>query len=297
MRDLAFCQNEALVYGRSYSTAPADSAGRAIALGWINSAAESSRENKIIKTCMIAKGYKTVDKDSPLFSNNQSVSSWNPPAHQDTALNDIMLGHWLYVVTNTDSGITGHIEYYFMPHNRYILSVTENSLVNLGSGTNGTDVGRYYASGNKLVTWCDTDDKPETYTYSITDHQLTIMMLGMNLAFHRTGEVSNADNKTGISIIGHWESIAFKGKGVGDGVEKMQLDFLPNNQCIGTTKQNGKTYINKGQYTVKDNVIVFADPNTAPETAGYSLVGDKLVLTYRAGDAEVTLQRARTNTR
>jgi len=69
-RDLAVCQNEALVYGRSYSPIPADSAGQAIALGMLASSAESSRENKIIQTCMISKGYSLVGTNSPLLSNN-----------------------------------------------------------------------------------------------------------------------------------------------------------------------------------------------------------------------------------
>jgi hypothetical protein len=69
-RDLAMCQNEALVYGRSYSPIPADSAGQAIALGMLASAAESSRENKIIQTCMIARGYTMVNKNSTILTNN-----------------------------------------------------------------------------------------------------------------------------------------------------------------------------------------------------------------------------------
>jgi lipoprotein NlpI len=67
-RDLADCQNEALVNGRSYSPIPADSAGASIALGMLASSAENSRENQIVQTCMTAKGYSLVNTNSPLLT-------------------------------------------------------------------------------------------------------------------------------------------------------------------------------------------------------------------------------------
>ena len=56
-RDLADCQNESLVNGRAYSPIPAQDAGASIALGMLASSAENNRENEIVQTCMIAKGY------------------------------------------------------------------------------------------------------------------------------------------------------------------------------------------------------------------------------------------------
>lgn len=69
-RDLALCQNEALVNGQSYSPIPADTAGHAILLGMLASSSESSRENQIVQTCMTAKGYTLVDTNSPLLTDS-----------------------------------------------------------------------------------------------------------------------------------------------------------------------------------------------------------------------------------
>jgi len=59
-RDLAACQNEALVNGHAYSPIPADTFGHAIILGMFASSSENSRENQIVQTCMTAKGYSLV---------------------------------------------------------------------------------------------------------------------------------------------------------------------------------------------------------------------------------------------
>ena len=60
-RDLAACQNQALVNGQGYSPIPARTAGQAILLGMLASSSEDKRENRIVSTCMIAKGYQLVN--------------------------------------------------------------------------------------------------------------------------------------------------------------------------------------------------------------------------------------------
>lgn len=70
-RDLAECQYAALVNGRSYSPIPTQNAGAAIALGMLASSAENSRQNQIVQTCMISKGYSLVKTNSPLLKDSQ----------------------------------------------------------------------------------------------------------------------------------------------------------------------------------------------------------------------------------
>src|ERR1035437_428720 len=70
-RDLADCQNEALVNGRSFSPIPAQDAGASIALGMLASSSEKSRQNQIVQTCMAAKGYSLVNTNSPLLTDAQ----------------------------------------------------------------------------------------------------------------------------------------------------------------------------------------------------------------------------------
>ena len=70
-RDLAECQYESLVNGRSYSPIPADTAGHAILLGMLASSSENSRQNQIVQTCMTAKGYSLVNSNAPFLKNIQ----------------------------------------------------------------------------------------------------------------------------------------------------------------------------------------------------------------------------------
>jgi TPR repeat protein len=74
-RDLAECQYESLVNGRSYSPIPADTAGHAVLLGMIASAAENSRQNQIVQTCMAAKGYSLVNSNAPFLMNSKPPTS------------------------------------------------------------------------------------------------------------------------------------------------------------------------------------------------------------------------------
>jgi len=89
-----------------------------------------------------------------------------------------LLGHWLLVPTS-DMLCSGHIDYYFLPGNRFKIT---SSLIN----TNGEPIplypsqdlekeGRYYFVDNKLVTWGDKEEKPKPpKDFSLTDTELTI---------------------------------------------------------------------------------------------------------------------------
>jgi len=100
------------------------------------------------------------------------------------------------------------------------------------------------------------------------------------------------DSKATIDLIGHWEcDTVVKGK-VGVGLESVEFDFLPGNQLVTTSIQNGKKYSTKGQYAVEDdNKIVIMSPDTAPERCRYSLKGDHLALRFGNGEGEMILQK------
>jgi predicted CoA-binding protein len=84
-RDLAECQNQALINGQSYSPIPARTAGQAILLGMLASSSENKREYQIVSTCMMAKGYQLVNRDQLL--NASTAGNVNPvegqPVFQD----------------------------------------------------------------------------------------------------------------------------------------------------------------------------------------------------------------------
>jgi hypothetical protein len=106
----------------------------------------------------------------------------------------------------------------------------------------------------------------------------------------------DADTKAASDLIGHWESVAFKVKHVDDPAEKIEFDFLPDNQLVSTTITKGKTYTNKGQYTVKGDKLIITSPDTQPESDGYSLIGDHLVITIASVEGQIILQRIQKNT-
>lgn len=162
MRDLADCQNESLAYGRSSVFAGEQTAARAL----FDSMAESSRQNQIVQTCMIAKGYSLVKTNSTVLTNSQP--------QRDSVINAKLLGHWTFV-PSSEGPLRGQLDIYFLPQNRY---KSNSSMIN----TNGQPFsptpeqeGRYYFAGNKLVTWGDKDEKPDPPgDISVTDTQLTI---------------------------------------------------------------------------------------------------------------------------
>jgi len=54
---------------------PAQDAGASIALGMLASSSENSRQNQIVQTCMVAKGYSLVNTNSPLLANSQPTQA------------------------------------------------------------------------------------------------------------------------------------------------------------------------------------------------------------------------------
>jgi hypothetical protein len=91
-RDLADCQNESLVNGRAYSPIPAQDAGASIALGMLASSAEYNRENEIVQSCMISKGYSLVKTNSSALTESQPQLAYVTPEIEAK-----MSGHWLFV--------------------------------------------------------------------------------------------------------------------------------------------------------------------------------------------------------
>jgi uncharacterized protein YbjQ (UPF0145 family) len=96
-----------------------------------------------------------------------------------------LIGHWIFTVP-PERPLTGQIDFYFLPENRY------KSASNVTS-TNGQPVtpvpneaGRYYFEGNNLVIWSDNDKKPSApVAFSVTDTQLTFYEKQGALIFHR----------------------------------------------------------------------------------------------------------------
>ena len=69
-RDLADCQYQALLYERRTSV-QGETVGQAMLLGMVASSADNNRQNQMIQSCMTAKGYSLVDRNSPLLKDSQ----------------------------------------------------------------------------------------------------------------------------------------------------------------------------------------------------------------------------------
>jgi hypothetical protein len=180
-RDLAVCQNEALVNGRAYSPVPAERVSTSILLGMMASSSENNRENEIVQTCMIAKGYTLVDTNSPLLTNNLATGQ-----QLDSTINAKLLGHWRWIPPSKWQDIRGELNFYFLPQNRYefhagLMDTNGRSLT-----TYTLQAGRYYFTENKLVTWGDKDDKPSSpTTFFVTDTQLSIQLENLPFIFQK----------------------------------------------------------------------------------------------------------------
>lgn len=263
-RDLAFCQNEALLNQRS-TIIQGNTLGQAIVLGALASSSENSRENQIVQNCMIERGYtllnlglleeikakaergdaesecvvgqcyyqgKGVEKDaveavrwlrmaadqnyataqfnlgvcyeygtgvekddaeaSKLYSlaaaqGDQSakaklihLKNFDAPT-QPQPVADIhaqMLGHWTLIPF---PGIKARaFDVYFLTTNRYKMSLIK------ANGDSVLEVGRYYFTGNTLVTWGDEDEKPTNYEdFSVTETKLQFRTKQSQLVFQK----------------------------------------------------------------------------------------------------------------
>lgn len=96
------------------------------------------------------------------------------PQSVSPEIEEKLIGHWTFIST-PDMAIHGELDFTFLPQNRYklisSLTTTNGQLV---SPTPEED-GRYYFTGNKLVTWSDKDEKPDSpVAFSVADTHLTI---------------------------------------------------------------------------------------------------------------------------
>lgn len=112
------------------------------------------------------------------------------------------------------------------------------------------------------------------------------------LALAKTGSLSDADQKTVIDLIGHWECVEINGKAVGDGQEKTMLDFLPDQKLRMTQLQNGKPCSQQLSYTINGNDLICDDDKSPPDAANYSLTGDRLFINV-TGQGKIVFQRLR----
>ena len=164
MRDLAACQNEAAAYGQGSFMRGEDKVSWAI----VDSMAESSRENKIVETCMVAKGYSLVDKNSPLLSQRTTAQG----ASVSSEIAAQLLGHWTCVSPAKGAADGGNVQFEFLPENR--IKVYSNST---NSIKQSPEQGRYYFVGSELVVWSEKDLKPDPpIDFSVTETQLTMMI-------------------------------------------------------------------------------------------------------------------------
>jgi hypothetical protein len=111
-----------------------------------------------------------------------------------------------------------------------------------------------------------------------------------------TQQEKDADKKAVSDLIGSWESVSFKGKTIGKNIEKIEFEFLPDNQLVITTIQQGKTNATKGIYTARGDKLIVKDSDDPDSSITYSLTDDHLVLIFDfPEDGQVVLQRVQEN--
>jgi hypothetical protein len=268
MQDLAFCQNRAALYGQSSFMRGEQKVSWAI----LDAMAESARQDKIIRTGMIAKGYTMVDKNSPLLSNTEAAQPISSlPTRQDENLKRLQ----------QDVYYAGAEAWYW-----------RQGLARIKAGKEWKPITGWDSNGNAITgpVRQPTDADAERVQSNISKCLQTQQEKIGELLALMLDTCSDADKSAARDLIGHWQSVAFKLKTPEEGLEKVELEFLPDNRCVATTTVKGRSYLIKGQYVVKGRALILADPNTAPEPQAYSLIGDHLVVTFN--DGEAIFQRA-----
>ena len=275
-------------------------------LGMFAQSAQQRRENQMIQSCMVAKGYSLTTTNSPLLTNSQQTQAQqNDADHKyfeeievDAEMGDATAQYNLgYCYENGKGAAMDYVEAV-----KWYRKAAEQgdsyAQYSLGCDySNGTGVLKDYVEGYKWMLLASANGSQNAAkSIPMFENRMTPEQIdeGQTLARQFAADFDNASKKAASDLIGHWESASLIGNGIGEGVEKMEFDFLPDNQVAITTIQNGNTYTENGQYTVKGDELVCSESNTPPDIAIYSLTGDNLKITYKGG--EILLQRVQKNT-
>ena len=256
MRDLAACQNQALVNGQSFSIGNTDNAaGRAVAAGMINAGFDRKRENQIVRTGMLAKGYTLIDKNSPLLSKSQSLSYLNPSIQQDAQITAMLLGHWESVsITGTQRNNPAAGAYVHTPQK--MLKEINASQVKNGA-KQYPDIKSAIAGGQ------DPRIAMPIYINPKTREDVTKYALEPSLA-----------SDTG-------------------GLSKMEVTFIPGNKLIGRITKNSTVISTNGIYRVQGDKLTMWVPtldDPDPDKVTLSFTSDGLIMSFSTG-VTVSFQR------
>lgn len=263
MRDLAACQNEAAAYGQGSFMQGEQKVSWAI----IDSMAESSRENKIVATCMIAKGYSLVDKNSPLLTNSQPTLLVNDPPE----VTEKLLGHWessSLKAKEMEEGVE-RMEFDFFPNNRLLETTIKN-------GKPYPMLARYYARGEKLAMWdglAPTPRQDEVAHFSLIDNQLIISASSFQIVLQK----QQAAPQVVDMLAGHWISVLTTTNAVV--AATIDFKFLPQHRYIYHfyNKLNGSEQTDEGVYCYDANFHVlttWCDNDLKPEVFRCSIGDD-----------------------
>lgn len=101
---------------------------------------------------------------------------------------DKLLGHWRFVPPST-MPIRGQLDFYFLPQKR--IKIVSTLLNKNGQPLLPTPEleGRYYITGNKLVTWGDKDEKPDSpMDCLVSDTRLIVRNQQFDFMFQKLGQ-------------------------------------------------------------------------------------------------------------
>ncbi len=272
MRDLAMCQNEAAAYGNSSFMQGEQKVSWAI----LDSMAESHRENKIVATCMIAKGYSLVDKNSPLLTNSQSALLLNGSPE----LTAKMIGHWestSFKAKQMEQGIE-IIVFDFFPNNRLLQTTIEK-------GKSYPSLNYYTIKGDKIAIWeplIDVGPKQNDYAnFSLVDDQIVISSSGFQMVLQRglTNQQQSVQSpELSIEISGrHWSSILKATNGII--AATIDYYFLPQHRYsvdIDNKIRNIEQHEEGLYYYNGKKLVTWCDKDEKPEVFGCTIAGDTM---------------------
>lgn len=272
MRDLALCQNEAAAYGKSSFMQGEQKVSWAI----IDSMAESARENKIIETCMIAKGYSLVDKNSPLLTNSQPTLLFN----DSPELTAKIIGHWestSFKAKQMEQGVE-IMAFDFFPKNRLLQTTIEK-------GKSYPSLNYYTIRGDKIAIWepmIDAGPKQNDYAnFSLVDDQMVISLSDFQMVLQRgsTNHQQTAQSpETSIEISGrHWSSVLKATNGVI--AATIDYYFLPQHRYsvdIDNKLRNIEQHEEGLYYYDGKKLVTWCDKDAKPEVFGCSISEDSM---------------------
>ena len=276
--DLALCQYDAISTRRATSVY-GDTVGQTILLKMVADSSEDSKENQMIASCMTAKGYTLIKKNS---LSTKAPTTTSPANKVPPELEAKIVGRWESIsfktkVADKDQNAVDRLMFVFFPNQRVLNETIYKN------GKTEPRLNHYYVDGDNMVMIDPFVASPYTKTtakYSLIDDQMILTADNVQMILHKVSE-TNAVPEIDNLLLGQWlcnlqtNSITsvIKFKIMPQNRYNFQMSVTSTNKNVNENEDGIYCYDAE-----KLAIVSWSDKDSEPEWFKYYIVGNQLNL-------------------